>query len=81
MKFVARPRFLPLHGDDEEFLQAPIEEGGASVSKWADTVKNVIARKNEREVELKAAEAVTVNGESIVEQGTVEQCHVPLQSP
>jgi hypothetical protein len=35
LEFVARPRFLPLYGDDEDFLQAPLEEGakGLSVSK------------------------------------------------
>ena len=71
LRFIARPRFLPLHGDDEEFLQAPIEDGtgGMSMSKWADTVKGMVGKKNERDVELKAAEAVTVDGENIVEQG------------
>jgi hypothetical protein len=69
LRFIARPRFLPLHGDDEEFLQAPVEEGGKAISKWADTVKDVIAKKTEREVELKAAESVLVNGDTLAEHG------------
>lgn len=69
LRFIARPRFLPLYGDDEEFLMAPVEGGTAAVPRWAGVVKDILARKAEREVELQAAEAVTVNGESIVEQG------------
>jgi hypothetical protein len=76
LEFVARPRFLPLYGDDEDFLQAPIDgnNNGLSVSKWSETVKNLIAAKNEREFELRAAESAVVDGVSLVELGSWGSC-------
>ncbi len=70
IELIARPRFLPLHGDDEDFLQAPVEDGGGGMSKWSETVKNIVAKKREREFELKAAEAAVVDGKPMVEQGS-----------
>ncbi len=71
LEFVARPRFLPLYGDDEDFLHAPIDDGkkGLSINKWSETVKNIIAQKKEREFEMKAAESVLVDGVRVVELG------------